>query len=47
MKILNSLILSILILLSSSLTASEIGFIDTDLIFQKAKFVQTFRENLV
>ena len=45
MKILNSLILSILILLSSSLTASEIGFIDTDLIFQKAKFVQTFREN--
>jgi Skp family chaperone for outer membrane proteins len=45
MKILNSLILSILILLSSTIAASEIGFIDTDLIFQKAKFVQTFREN--
>ena len=45
MKILNSLILSILILLSSTLTASEIGFIDTDIIFQKAKFVQTFKEN--
>lgn len=45
MKILNSILLSIFILLSSSITASEIGFIDTDLIFQKAKFVQTFREN--
>ena len=45
MKKLNSLILSVLLLLSSHSFASEIGFIDTDLIFQKAKFVQTFREN--
>ena len=33
------------LLLSSSLIASEIGFIDTGLIFQKAKFVTTFQEN--
>lgn len=45
MKAIISLLVSFFVLLSAQTVASEIGYIDTDLIFQKAKFVQTFREN--
>ena len=33
------------LLLSSLTVASEVGFIDTAIIFQKAKFVTTFKDN--
>lgn len=42
-KILLSLLT--LLLLSSLTLANDIGFIDTAVIFQKAKFVQTFKDN--
>ncbi len=44
MKYLNSILITIVLMCSTNF-ASEIGFIDTDIIFQKAKFVQTFKEN--